>query len=674
MSKIIGNSKTSGRPEDKDISTIFNQAIALHQQGQMSAAKALYEQIISRKPQHSNAVRLLGLAHKEMGNFEASEANFTKAIRLQPNYCDAYYNRGNLYHQLGRFSAALADYERAIKFKPNFLEALMDRATALKDLGEYDRAIAGYNKLLHINPLVAEAYYNKGVTYITTKALNLAIASFEKAISIKPEYAEAHYQLGLILQELGEFSAAADSYQIAIRLIPNLLIAYLNRGVCLAEGGDYTAAISNFDHAIEIQPDFFEAYINRGVTHRRYGHADAAVASHQAAIRIRPDEATAHYNLGVALQDLRRFNEAIPAYAEAIRLRSNYTLALLNIGLSHAELLDFKEAISYYNQAIDIDKNYVDAYWNKALALLSIGDYSEGWKLYEWGLGKADMRGSKRNLTQALLTSGTAIDGKRIYLYPEQGFGDTIQFYRYVKEIKSRGAHVILEAPPALFDLFNGLRDVDTLVSAGMDIPHFDLHCPLLSLPSFCHTDLNTIPSPDRYLQADTHKVAKWSSKLGERTKLRIGLAWSSVSVFRNDKWRSMAFEDLQEILPPDKYDLICLQKEVKDVDKESFSKRPDIRFFGNDLSDFSETAALIENLDLVISTCTSIPHLGAALGKPTWVMLAHSADWRWLLDREDSPWYESIKLYRQKKDGDWDSVLSRVVHDLERIHLPALE
>ena len=674
MSKLIGNAQSSDRLGDKDIFVIFNQAVALHRQGQLPTAKALYEQIISKKPRHFDAVHLLGLLHKETGNLEAAEANFTKAIQLLPSFSDAYYNRGNLRHQLGRFSAALADYEQAIKFKPNFLEALMDQATALKDLGDYDRALQGYDKLLNINPLIAEAHYNKGVTYSATKALNLAIISFEKAIRIKPEYAEAHYQLGLSLQESGKFSAAADSYQTLIRLVPSLPIAYLNRGICLAECGEYAAAISSFDHAIHIQADFFEAYINRGVTHRRYGHADAAVANHQAAIRIRPDEATAHYNLGVALQDLRRFKEAIPAYAEAIRLRSNYTLAILNIGLSHAELLDFKEAISYYNQAIDIDKNYVDAYWNKALALLTVGDYSEGWKLYEWGLGKADMRGPKRNLTQALLTSGVAIDGKSIYLYPEQGFGDTIQFYRYVKEIKSRGAHVILEAPPALFDLFKGLHDVDTLVSAGMDIPHFDLHCPLLSLPSFCHTDLNTIPSPGRYLQADTNKVAKWSSKLGERTKLRIGLAWSSVSVFRNDKWRSMVFEDLQEILPPDKYDLICLQKEVKDVDKESFSKRPDIRFFGNDLSDFSETAALIENLDLVISTCTSIPHLGAALGKPTWVMLAHSADWRWLLDREDSPWYESIKLYRQKKDGDWDSVLHRVVHDLERIHFPAFE
>ena len=280
------------------------------------------------------------------------------------------------------------------------------------------------------------------------------------------------------------------------------------------------------------------------------------------------------------------------------------------------------------------------------------------------------MRGPKRNFTQALLTPDIAIDGKSIYLYSEQGFGDTIQFCRYVKEVKSRGAHVILETPPALFDLFKGLRDVDALVSAGMDIPQFDLHCPLLSLPSFCNTDLNTIPSPGSYLQADTNKVAEWSTKLGGRKKLRIGLVWSSASIFRNDKWRSMEFEALQKTLPDDMYELICLQKEIKDVDKESFSRRSDIRFFGDDLVDFSETAALIENIDLVISTCTSIPHLSAALGKPTWVMLAHSADWRWLLDREDSPWYESIKLYRQKEDGDWDSVLSQVVRDLGHMQI----
>ena len=295
------------------------------------------------------------------------------------------------------------------------------------------------------------------------------------------------------------------------------------------------------------------------------------------------------------------------------------------------------------------------------------GNYEKGFPLYErrWDSEKISEGAGKRSFEKPVWLGVESLRGKTILIYGEQGFGDFIQFCRYVKLVSDLGAKIILEAPEALAGLMRNLEGVWQLVIKGQELPFFDYQCPLLSLPLAFNTTISSIPASTPYLAANPNKVSEWQQKLGRGVGRRIGLVWSSMSNFKVDSQRSLRLADFIEALPLEGAEYICLQKELKDSDKEFFKNYKNIRFLGDELKDFEDTAALIENLDLVISTCTSVPHLSAALGKETWILLSHVPDWRWLLDREDSPWYPSVKLYRQPAIGDWSSVLRKVKLDL---------
>ena len=299
------------------------------------------------------------------------------------------------------------------------------------------------------------------------------------------------------------------------------------------------------------------------------------------------------------------------------------------------------------------------------------GKFKNGWQEYEWRWKYQDVSKTAgiRNFSQPLWLGEQPLKDKTILLYAEQGFGDAVQFCRYVPLVAQLGAKIILEVQRPLVKLLKNLEGVSQIIAKGDMLPAFDYQCPLLSLPLAFKTDLNTIPPVPKHLTSDGENFAKWQTKLGEKSKPRVGLVWSSVSSFKNDHIRSITLLELLSALPKEGFEYICLQKEIKEIDKDTLKANPQIKFFGDLLNDFSDTAELIKCLDLVISTCTSVPHLSCSLGKETWIMLSYVPDWRWLLDRDDNPWYTSAKLYRQEKIGDWNSVLEKVKSDLEKLH-----
>jgi len=335
------------------------------------------------------------------------------------------------------------------------------------------------------------------------------------------------------------------------------------------------------------------------------------------------------------------------------------------------ELKRYDEAITHYDKALSLKPDYHEASWNKSLCLLLQGNFENGLQLYEsrWNSKiVSEEIGGKRLFDKPTWLGVEPLQDKTILLYGEQGLGDFIQFCRYVKLVADLGAKVILEVPKTLEELMQGLEGVSELVIRGNKLPFFDYQCPLMSLPLVFKTSISNIPVCHHYLTSNANKKAEWNFRLGEKKKKRIGLVWSSTSGFKSDSKRSLMLEDFVKALPIEGFEYICLQKELKECDKEFFEVYRNIRFFGSELESFADTAGLIENLDLVVSTCTSIPHLSAALGKETWILLSHVPDWRWLLDRVDSPWYPSIKLYRQPTIGNWDSVLGKVNFDLNHI------
>ena len=453
------------------------------------------------------------------------------------------------------------------------------------------------------------------------------MASYDRALGIRPDFAEAHANRGSALHALKRFEEALASYDRALALRPDYAEARYNRGNVLHALKRFEEALADYEHALALRPDYVEALANRGVTLHELKRFEEALASHDRALAVRPDYADAFVNRGVTLHELKRFEEALASYDRAIALRPDYA----------------------------------QAHFNEAVCRMLIGDFDRGWQKLEWGWETEELKNAKRTFSQPLWLGSDEIAGKTVLLHGVHGFGDTIQFCRYVPHVVERGARVILEIQEPLRELMGTLPGAAQIVSRGEPLPDFDLHCPLLSLPLALGTRLATIPAQTPYLRASPQAVMDWNARLGPRHRPRIGLAWSGRPEHNNDRNRSMRLSTLLSPLAGFDATYVSLQREVREDDAPVLQGRSDILHFGEELKSYADTAALIANLDLVISVDTSVAHLAGALAKPVWILLPFIPDWRWLLDRDDSPWYPTARLFRQDETRSWDSVMARV-------------
>jgi tetratricopeptide (TPR) repeat protein len=432
----------------------------------------------------------------------------------------------------------------------------------------------------------------------------------------------------------GESQRAIRLFDEAIALDPTRAEPYYKRANLLKDLGHLEAAVASYDQAIERKPDYVYAYCNRGSVQHRLGTLGAALSSYDQALAIDAGDAFTHYNRALLLQDLFRWEDAVAGYA----------------------------------RAIEINPNFADAQYNRAVALLFLGDFPNGWPAYEWRWKNAQRLGigAAREFAQPMWSGKEPLMGARLLLHSEAGLGDTIQFCRYAKLISALGAVVFLEAQEPLVQLLGSLEGVAQVLPKGGTFPSFDYHSPLMSLPAAFRTTLETIPAFQKYLRADPFKVAQWHALLGEKTRPRIGLIWSGNPNNPIDARRSVRLADWVPHLPPE-FHYFRLQTQVRDADRDVLDSSEVIFSFDDELLDFPGTAALCACLDLIISVDTSIAHLSGALGRRTWVLLPYTPDWRWLRDRSDSPWYPTMKLYRQEAVGDWESLLGRLAADLRR-------
>jgi hypothetical protein len=487
-------------------------------------------------------------------------------------------------------------------------------------------------------------------------------------------------QSGRRAGELKQLEAAIADFEKAIAIKPDQAGAYNNRGLALHGLKQLEAAIADYDKTLAVEPGYAEAYYNRGNALRDLGKFEAAIADYGKAVALKPDHAEAHNNRGVALRELKQLDAALADYDKAVALKPDAAAAYNNRGIIRQELRQLDGAIADYNKAIALEPDFAEAYWNKALILLLCGDYAAGFKLYEWRAKVSNLNIAPRDFAQPLWLGAEPLRGK-LLLYGEQGLGDTIQFCRYASLLARSGARVVLEVPRPLLGLMKSLEGVDEIVAEGEPLPHFDRHCPLMSLPLALKTGLGTVPDSTPYLHADPAKARDWQERIGQervgaRKNLKVGVVWSGG--FRAD-W-GQRVNDIRNI-PLDLFagalnaidaDFFSLQKgdpAEADIRGRELDYWPNGNFhnFAGDISDFSDTAALIANLDLVVTVDTATAHLAAALGKPTWILNRFATDWRWLLDRDDSPWYRSVKLYRQDDSRNWEPVLQRVAADLAK-------
>ncbi len=484
-----------------------------------------------------------------------------------------------------------------------------------------------------------------------------------KSLSISPKQPVALINQGMALQNLKRFGEALASFDLLIALKPDFADAYINRGDTFRDLKRFEEALASYDRAIALQPDNAEAYINRGNALQDLKRFEEALTSYGRAIALKPDFAEIYNNCGNALRDLERIEEALTSYDRAIALKPDFADTYYNRGNVLRDLKRFDEALADYGRAIALKPDFAKAYWNKSILQILVGDYEEGWKLFEWrwkSLENIDIR----NFPQPLWLGEQPIANKTILIYQEQGLGDAIQFCRYASLLESLGAKVIIEVMAPLVSLVTTLKGNFTIIEKGQPLPHFDLQCPVMSLPLAFKTIVPTIPAKIPYLYTNPDKQREWHNRLGNKSRFRVGMVWSGSAIHGNDRNRSIPlrlFEPLFE-LP---IEIHSLQKEIRTDDRIAISKFHQIRFHQDDLDDFSDTAALIQEMDLVISVDTSVAHLAGALGKAVWILLPFMPDYRWMLERADSPWYPSATLFRQTEAGNWPGVIMEVAKEL---------
>jgi tetratricopeptide (TPR) repeat protein len=454
----------------------------------------------------------------------------------------------------------------------------------------------------------------------------------------------------------GNLKEAKNIYEQILKHKPNHFDALQLLGILYGQINKKDKAIKLLELALQIKPDDAATLNNYGVILTEVNRTNDSYEVLDKATNIKPDYAEAYSNKGNTLKLLEKYDDAVKAYSKAIQLKPNYAEAYNNRGVIYKELSQMNLALKDLKKAISLKPDYPEANSTMGVTLLLTGNFSKGWEQYEWRWKDLSDPSVIRSFKQPLWDGKKSLKDKSILLYSEQGLGDTIQFSRYILLIKALGAKVILETHKELLNIVGSIDSNITVILMGQTLPHFDFQCPLLSLPLKFGTGLKNIPSPNRYIWADKRIVPKWKKKIGSQKKPLIGLAWEGNPLHKNDYNRSIL---LAELIPhlPKKYEYIGLQKDIRESNLKTLKRSSMIdNLIDNNVS-MDDTAAIIENLDIVISVDTSVAHLSASMGKPTWILLPFVPDWRWLLNRNDSPWYKSVKLFRQEKRGNWELV-----------------
>ncbi len=466
--------------------------------------------------------------------------------------------------------------------------------------------------------------------------------------------------------QAGRLAEAEAIYLQVLQADPGNAQAWQLMGIIAHQAGKNELSLEWLDKALAIVPDHAEALSNRGLALHDLGRPAEAIESYRKALAIRPGFAEALHNLGNTLLQLGRYEEALASYDGAVQIAPVYADALCNRGNVLQKLKRYSEALASYERSIAANPMHAYAHWNYGLCCLVTGDFARGWQEIEWRWENHEFAKFKRPFTQPLWQGGESLGGKTILLHAEQGLGDTLQFCRYAPMVAARGATVLLEVQGALKPLLEGLEGVSRLFAQGEELPAFDYHCPLLSLPRAFGTRVDSIPAAIPYVRADEALVQAWQARLGPRRGARIGIAWSATTATDYGIARSLALSRFVQLIP-DGAQCVSLQKDLTQEERAIIEARPDIEHFG---TGFADTAALVALVDIVVSVDTSIGHLTGAMGKPVWIVMPYVGDWRWMVDREDSPWYPSARIFRQPAPGDWASVLDRVKSELESLPL----
>jgi len=618
------------------VETLKQTAIRHHREGRVDQAEQLYQQCLDQGSSDAGVLHALALITLGKHQMERSVDYAEQALERAPGVARFHHTLAYGQWMLGHCQAAEGRFRQALMLDPSLLEA--------------------YNQL--------------GVLLSEQKRYDEAVRFFRQALQKAPDFSEAHNNLGIALRALGDLDAALSHYQKAIELDPQFHEAFCNMANVLTERRELIEARSYCERAIGLCPDYAQAHNQLGIILKALDQPQQAEACCRRAIALQPDLAESYNNLGILYKHQGRFDEAVPLYERAIELEPTYPEAYYNLGNVLKEQGRCHEAIVNYRKAITINPDYADAHWNLAHAYLLTGNFQQGWMEYQWRHRvKFDAPLAAHDYPKPRW-DGTPFNSKTLLIYSEQGLGDTLQFVRYLPAVKALGGRVWLETWPPLIDLFRHQEGIDRLLETTTEpIPStdFDLCASIMDLPALLNTTQTTIPHRIPYLRVDAKSLAYWQQQI-TWADLKVGVVWAGSPSHGNDHNRSCSLSLFEPLLAIPGIQWFSLQKGPAAAELHHLKAPQVIRPIAEHFSNWMDTACAVQCMDLIISVDTAVAHLAGALGRPTWVLLPFAPDWRWMLERQDSPWYPTMHLFRQSRPADWAGIFADIKDQLSNI------
>ena len=601
-----------------------------HREGRLGEAEAIYRQILQSAPTHPDVLHLLGLVLHQRGDHAGAADHIGRAIKENPGEAHYHNNLGSVLKALGRLGEAVACFRQAMALREDYAEAVYNLGNALRQRGDADDAEAAYRE----------------------------------ALRLVPDNADALNNLGTLLKEQGRLGEAERCFRDAAGLAPEDATVWLNLGVTLGEQDRIKDSLDVLKRAVGLAPGMAEAHYALANAYRDAGLPEAAEASYRRALGIDAEFTDAYTNLGAVLLNSGRAADAVPHFKRAAELNPGHVDVHENLVKAYLNAEQAEDAVATYRDLVSDHPDDAEIHAQYGICLLLTGRLKQGFREYEWRW-KTDAFVSDR--FPQPLWDGSPLDGKTILLRAEQGMGDLIQFVRYVPLVAARGGRVVLECYPPLRRLFSGLEGPDQVIVRGEEVPPFDVQVPLVSLPRVFGSDVDSLPSEVPYLMAPEPCREAWREPTGGDEGMRVGLIWAGSPDHPNDSNRSLLADLYRPLLSVPGVTFHSLQTGDRASQLGRWDQAGGVRDLGARIHDFADAAAAMEGLDLVITVDTAPAHLAGALGRPVWVLLPHVPDWRWMLEREDSPWYPTMRLFRQSSPGNWAQVVERVKAGLTR-------
>lgn len=609
-----------------------------------------------------------GLRLMQLGQLAEAELCGRNALALDQGHADALHLMGMLCVAARQYDLAIEWFALAIRQNASIPDYFCSLGMALQRKDRLDEAIRCFDRALLLDPKQTDAWLRMGETLQRQKRFDEAIKCLDHAVTVHPDQPDVWFRLGELLRQEKRVDEALLSFDQALKLKPDHREAANASGLLYFEAKRFEQAADRFARSADIDPSQSEAFGFLSRCQWALLRFEEALANGRRACELNPGSPELTKNVGLLLQRLGRDEEALIWFDKALALRPDFASALNDRFTTLFALRRIEEAFADIDRAIALDPECADYPWNRALMQLLLGDFDAGWPAREWGRKSTTLGFVDRQFSQPRWLGEEPIAGKTILLHADEGFGDTIQYSRYAAMVAKLGARVVLEVEPSLHPLLTGMEGVALCVPRDAALSDFEVHCPLSGLPLAFKTQVETIPAARSYLPPlPVACVQRWRDRLGAHDKMRVGLVWSGNPHHTNDLNRSTTSRAMSAILDS-RARFYSLQKEARPEDAAMLAERPDIIDLTAHLSDFVETAALISCLDLVISVDTSVAHVAAASGCPTWILLPFTPDFRWLLGRDDSPWYPTVRLFRQDERRDYGAVLARVRAELEAV------